>query len=1140
MLHKNNKKKKSLYNKYDFLRLVLLVVALSVVGTISAQERKPLTRSITTGAPPTGYERLGDTQLYYSRKLGHVYVGNISIGSIDLVGKFGENYYSSTYGDYGYVVAMQVDENEASYVDCLYGSNLNGVTFEANVEQQGELAKVYYTLTNTNEKDVIISLGVYDDVAVGNNISPNISRKIDTMGNAYGMSLVDTSGAQLCVLFGSGLAGVVGCDDFWFGSYSLNTSAYAIAGHYSTGYNYMVENGGYDCGIGWCWKDRVIPAGETVVFSYLIGVGDVNLEPSSTFAVTPDDPDGWNDLSLPHSLTLDGEYESPAGLEGRIEYAVEDEEEWHALTGMLKSGDTFSASLIANFDASKQKHVIRFRTVDNVGNTTMLPSIEYLDVSFYPVTGITDKTYTGEPLYQTDLACDLEADQFSMSRYINNVDAGTATFYVEGLFPYTIGRKAYTFTINPAPLAGGISLQEAEFVYNGEPFTPEWTFTESGYAALEKEKDYKVTYENNIEPGTGTVSVEGIGNYTGLLSQTFLIDKAPLTEAQYSFVLPDEDISYDEQPHGVTISTCEGMGEAVITYNVQGDETGFTDAPSAPGHYDIYLEIAEGAWYHGMEKTKIGSFSIYHFDDAEWAVLEKLNEQMAQQGWAQPWDMSQGAKAVSTFKGLTISQGHVVGFDLHSSNLSGSFPWDLFGLQQLEELDLSGNNLSGDIGTGMVAVKMASPTAATKLRNVNISGNKLSGNISLFANSCPALEYLDASDNCISDAAPTIPLSVTTLKIDGQTIDRTMDIDLSNLSIEALLATIPTVILYNHEAQTYDTSMELLCTTADPENFDMSGDDWGVIIKYADGRLTMPQVSKQNVYYGESGDVVNAMKVDGGHKLKIKLSFARGDANFDGSVDVTDLQTIILHIFDRYDVLPFNYTAANNVKDETINVQDVVEEVNLLMASGNAAETTVPVAKAATHGDGGTADADVYCNGNDLKIYTQMPVAALDIMVANASEATISGRLEALGMTYAVKETALGTHIICYSLTGGLIPAGETTIASFKGNGCSVVSATLSNEDASRLDVRINIKTTGIGSTEAGEPDAVINNGKLVVTAGSGNMSWTVSTADGKMLGKGSTRNGGTTITDINVNGMVIVTLETDGMKKVKKLTNNR
>ena len=43
---------------------------------------------------------------------------------------------------------------------------------------------------------------------------------------------------------------------------------------------------------------------------------------------------------------------------------------------------------------------------------------------------------------------------------------------------------------------------------------------------LVKDTDYTVEYSNNINAGTATVTVTGIGNYTGTLTKTFIINKA--------------------------------------------------------------------------------------------------------------------------------------------------------------------------------------------------------------------------------------------------------------------------------------------------------------------------------------------------------------------------------------------------------------------------------------------------------------------------------------------------------------------------------------------------------------------------------------------------------------------------------------
>jgi hypothetical protein len=246
----------------------------------------------------------------------------------------------------------------------------------------------------------------------------------------------------------------------------------------------------------------------------------VNLEPNSTFEVTPEDPEGWNDLSRPHRLTISGTYESPAGIDGIIEYAVEDSEQWSVLTDTLSSGEEFVASLLAMFDPTRPVHVIRFRTVDAVGNTTLLQSIEYIDVSFHSVSGIQDMTFTGDSIYQTNLACDLEEGQYTYI-YRNNVNAGVASVNLEGVFPYTIGRRTYTFTIHPQLLVGGIDLAESSFVYNGQPFNPEWQFTNADYASLVLGQDYTVSWTNNTLPGTGTLTITGVHNYTGTLTVNF-------------------------------------------------------------------------------------------------------------------------------------------------------------------------------------------------------------------------------------------------------------------------------------------------------------------------------------------------------------------------------------------------------------------------------------------------------------------------------------------------------------------------------------------------------------------------------------------------------------------------------------------
>lgn len=1049
--------KKKQHFRCNLQRMIIPWMALLLLGVVqnvcaqNGPKKNSVRRASRYSYLPSGYVQVDSTQLYYKQYSD----------AIDMIGHYNGYYYSSTYSDYGYKLSVQVGTNSAIRVDCLNGTTSSGVRVQPSVEQQGELARICYTVTNTNETDVVISLGTHADVMIGSNDSAPIERRIDTFGQTYGLTMKDGNGAQLCVLFGSGLAGVTAVSDFWFGYYWTNAEPYQMVGQYSSNGNYMQENGSYDSGMGWCWKNRTIAAGSTIVFSYVIGVGEVNLEPNSTFEVTPDDPEGWNDLSRPHRLTLNGSYESPAGLDGVIDYAVEDSEEWTALTDTLASGDEFTGSLVAMFDATKSTHVIRFRTRDLVGNTTLLHPIEYKDVSFHALTGIEEKTYTGDSLFQTNATCDLDESQYELKTYRNNVNAGTASFNIEGVFPFTIGRKTYTFTITPQPFSGELHLSETAFVYNGQSFTPDWQFSNVNYTNLEYDKDYTMAWSNNKFPGTGTLTVTGKNNYTGSLTANISIDKAPLADNLFTLNLPNEDITYDEQSHGASITKSEGVGDATFTYLKQGESERTAAQPTEPGDYAIYLEVADGSLYYGRPVTQVGSFSIYQFNANEWAILQTVLPQLTEMGWSQPWDASQGMKSVSTIQGLNIEKGHITGFNLANQNLTGTFPFAILALPQLQNIDLANNKLSGDIGTATYAFAQQHPEQMENVKTLNISGNQLTGNVSLFANSFPSLTSLNASENCLEDVYPAISPSVTELNLSKQTIIRVVPWYLANLSASDMATKVPSILLYDHANQTWKTDINLQCTTDD--------NSWGMTMAYQNGQLSIPYVSEQNTYYGESGDTLNVAVLNSngtreGSTFRIKLSFDEGDGNFDGQVNVLDLQATINYMFEEYQNKPYNFTAANLWKDEVINVQDAVSLVNILL-EGNSASAP---ARAYNHAQRVTSitsgdDVTVFVADGKLVINAAVPVSSFDIVVSTGSKFSMNEPITSAGFTCTVKHTDNEVHLVGYSLSGATLPVGENVLGTL--NEGVVTYSMLADAEANEITTAFGATPTGINST---------------------------------------------------------------------------
>ena len=119
----------------------------------------------------------------------------------------------------------------------------------------------------------------------------------------------------------------------------------------------------------------------------------------------------------------------------------------------------------------------------------------------------------------------LEEGKDYKAYYKNNVKAGTATVIVKGKGNYT-GTLQKTFTIKPVKILK-VTLDADRAAYTGEPVTPGVTVrTKTGGAlkVLTEGKDYTVTYADNVEKGIASVTVKGIGNYTGTIVKYFTIE----------------------------------------------------------------------------------------------------------------------------------------------------------------------------------------------------------------------------------------------------------------------------------------------------------------------------------------------------------------------------------------------------------------------------------------------------------------------------------------------------------------------------------------------------------------------------------------------------------------------------------------
>lgn len=698
-------------------------------------------------------------------------------------------------------------------------------------------------------------------------------------------------------------------------------------------------------------------------------------------------------------------------------------------------------------------------------------------------------TFTGDSIFQPNLVCDLEEGQYTYI-YRNNVNAGIASVNLEGVFPYTIGRRTYTFTINPQLLVGSIDLAEDSFVYYGGPFNPEWQFSNTDYSDLVQDQDYTVSWTNNVLPGTGTLTITGIHNYSGTLTVNFFIDKAQLVDELFDVTLPETDITYDGESHGATVTTAYGVGAATIYYLKEGESDPTTTMPIEPGDYTIYIEFADGSLYYGRARYQIGSFSIYQISDEEWAIIQAFQMQYAENGWSQPWDLSQGIKVVSSLQGLTVEEGHVTAINLQEQGLEGGFPTMLLSLDELRTLDLSYNNLSGDAASDMAQYAAAEGITATGLQNLYINNNEFTGNVGQMAALFGNLTNLNVSANHFDKVYPMVNPGVN-LSLSEQLLE--MDADITP-GIESLITSIPTICLYDHAAQTFLTSLSAQLTDQ------AQSPVWNMDLSFNNGAFNMYTSSP---YRGQNGQILDGYTWLNSswyneQLLKVKFIFAPGDANINGPVDITDLQAMVNYIFGEYN-RPFNYTAANLNNDNTVNVQDVVGEANLLLSMdltmGASGPGRAPVLETTT------PQASLYWQDGVLYLNTSVPVAALDIV--NDVNGDIKWNVANRGMVVKTARGTQGEHTVIYSLGDAVIPPGLTAIATTTSHSATVVAAKLSDTDAELVKIKLNDGLTRLTDVPTdGNVQCQLDGNSLIINSGNPleDVNIGIYTIDGKVI----------------------------------------
>lgn len=147
------------------------------------------------------------------------------------------------------------------------------------------------------------------------------------------------------------------------------------------------------------------------------------------------------------------------------------------------------------------------------------------------ISDIAVQSYTGNVI-EPDLVIAYDGkmlvqDKDYIVSYENNVNTGTATVIVTGIGDYR-GTVRKNFTIITTGLKTDFLSAIPNQIYTGGEIRPEIVLNYAG-SLLKENRDYRVSFSDNIEMGQATVTIKGTGNYRGTITAHFQIVGMDLT-----------------------------------------------------------------------------------------------------------------------------------------------------------------------------------------------------------------------------------------------------------------------------------------------------------------------------------------------------------------------------------------------------------------------------------------------------------------------------------------------------------------------------------------------------------------------------------------------------------------------------------
>lgn len=585
-----------------------------------------------------------------------------------------------------------------------------------------------------------------------------------------------------------------------------------------------------------------------------------------------------------------------------------------------------------------------------------------------------------------------------------------------------ITSETRTFTIGSAPDLEITDIQVSpKTAISGKEFTITATVTNVGTKDLEPSSWRDVWYK--IEDGYSRHEDDIDHNNQGLaINESY--------EIQYTMTAP-----YDESIES-------------LTFELRIDDSD---------------DIPELSKENNRKEIEV-PISLLNIPDEEFAVLCDLYESAGGEDWnmSRPWDISTSAVDDYGWEGLTLDdEGHVIEIDLSEKGLKGTIPASLFSMPYLQVLDLSQNAL-----TGKMEELVTENASAVNLKKLNLSHNLFSGTITNNFALLTGLEEVFLGYNRLEDIDYLFPWDPFYVSLSYQALHITDEA----LSPGNLDFAIPGICLYDHDNRSLETypifSLENLNGSNAVEYiYNTNEQRYKPRYDYNHPYLNLPP-NQDLVFEQETGSAQ-------GSRDTIRLAFEMGDANLDAAVNIADVRHTLNFIFDEITYgtyIQFNYYAANTLEDETINVQDMVSTVNLILENPDLDVQTMSLR---------SLGATAYLSIEDKQLVIQNPVSPImdmDILLKGISSQQVELLLPNEQFLYQVKDTQEGVRIILIGMNTSGIGLGKHEIIKIKGGNATIGHAMLVNKEAKEVpsdyEGKIHQDPTGNEelSTEVADP----------------------------------------------------------------------